>query len=500
MNDSVAQEKSFAKIALGALLLCLALRIFMLEAVSIIDPSEGRWAAASVRMLQTGNYLVPEIPARNGAWEVFWSKPALHYWSTALSIKLFGVHNWTPRLPAFVSACFILLLVYRLAREWFSRERGLSAALICFTSVGFFAFCGAALSDMTLAACASAAFFSMWRHTQAPDKNKQRLWGVAYFASLGLGMLTKGPVCIVMVGFGIIIWSLLSNRWSWIKTLPWFLGFTAFFLIIGPWFYAAERQSPGYMKYFLFSENFGRFMGKEFGNLYGSTGHPYPRGFAWIMIIAAFAPWSFLLVYRFYRWIRSVFKNRAAFKDALAPVRSNPQLAFALGWGLGPVAFLGLSQNMVPTYLLPAFGGLSLTILLIWRESDWARIQRNIPRIGAAMCLAAAIGVGIASEHINGRRSSERLFRAAEKSAKPGDTLVIFDRLAFSSFFYLGPTPAFAIKSGVELKNLDSSTGRLFSFQKRDEDKLPAGYLDAFTDRKESGSWVLYTRKDAPQG
>lgn len=491
MKDSAPHQQSIAKVALGALVLCLVLRIILLQAVSIIDPSEGRWAAASARMLQTGNYLVPEIPDRNGAWEVFWSKPVLQYWNTALSIKLFGVHNWTPRLPAFVSACLILLMVYLLARDWLGRERALLAALICFTSVGFFSFCGAALSDMTLAACASAAFFSMWRHTQAPDKNKQTLWGVAYFASLGLGVMTKGPVCIVMVGFGLIIWSLLSNRWSWLKTLPWFLGFAAFFLIIGPWFYAAEQRSPGYMKYFLFSENFGRFMGKEFGNLYGSTGHPYPRGFAWIMIIAAFAPWSLVLAARLGQLIW-----KSGLRAGVGKARSNPQLAFALGWGLGPVAFLGLSQNLVPTYLLPAFGGLSLTLALVWAELDVARIGKIIVRTGVVMCFAAAVGVGISSEHINGRRSSERLFRAAEKSAKPGDTLVIFNRLAFSSFFYLGPTPTFNIKAGVELEDLDASTGRLFGFQKRDEGRLPAGFLDAFGERQDLGSWVLYTRKD----
>ena len=60
-----------------------------------IKSEEGRRILPAVTMLETGNYLVPQIGS-----EPYFRKPPLVNWLDAGSVKLFGVRNeWHARPP-----------------------------------------------------------------------------------------------------------------------------------------------------------------------------------------------------------------------------------------------------------------------------------------------------------------------------------------------------------------------------------------------------------------
>ena len=61
-----------------------------------IKGEEGRRIFPAITMLETGNYIVPQV----GSGEYF-SKPPLVNWLVAASFKIFGARNeWTARLPS----------------------------------------------------------------------------------------------------------------------------------------------------------------------------------------------------------------------------------------------------------------------------------------------------------------------------------------------------------------------------------------------------------------
>src|SRR5215472_8866603 len=49
-------------------------------------------------------------------------KAPLMYWALAASFKVFGVHEWSARLPIALGVLALLLLVYRLGRRVFNQD------------------------------------------------------------------------------------------------------------------------------------------------------------------------------------------------------------------------------------------------------------------------------------------------------------------------------------------------------------------------------------------
>src|SRR5229473_8550456 len=64
-----------------------------------IKGEEGRRILPAISMLETGNYLVPQVGG-----EAYFRKPPLINWLVAASFKIFGARNeWTARLPSAIS-------------------------------------------------------------------------------------------------------------------------------------------------------------------------------------------------------------------------------------------------------------------------------------------------------------------------------------------------------------------------------------------------------------
>jgi 4-amino-4-deoxy-L-arabinose transferase-like glycosyltransferase len=61
-----------------------------------IKGEEGRRILPGITMIETGNYLVPQVGG-----ETYFRKPPLINWLVAGSFRIFGVQNeWTARAPA----------------------------------------------------------------------------------------------------------------------------------------------------------------------------------------------------------------------------------------------------------------------------------------------------------------------------------------------------------------------------------------------------------------
>src|SRR3954471_15265504 len=77
-----------------------------------IKGEEGRRILPAVTMLDTGNYLVPQVGS-----EPYFRKPPLVNWLVAASFKLTGIRNeWTARLPSVFSVLIVALAFITVAR------------------------------------------------------------------------------------------------------------------------------------------------------------------------------------------------------------------------------------------------------------------------------------------------------------------------------------------------------------------------------------------------
>jgi 4-amino-4-deoxy-L-arabinose transferase-like glycosyltransferase len=101
------------------------------------------------------------VPRLNG--EPFLEKPPLVYWTIALSLKLFGIHDWAARLPAVFFGWGTLLFTGLLAQRIYGREAAAAALLSLATSVGFLVVSHHVESDAGLVFFVAASAYFLWR-------------------------------------------------------------------------------------------------------------------------------------------------------------------------------------------------------------------------------------------------------------------------------------------------------------------------------------------------
>ena len=97
-----------------------------------IKGEEGRRILPAVTMIDTGNYLVPQVGS-----EPYYRKPPLVNWLVAASFKVTGARNeWTARLPSVLSVLAVALAFVGIARRSLGPNGSLAAAMIWLTNFG----------------------------------------------------------------------------------------------------------------------------------------------------------------------------------------------------------------------------------------------------------------------------------------------------------------------------------------------------------------------------
>ena len=124
-----------------------------------------------------------------------------------------------------------------------------------------------------------------------------------------------------------------TGRWNIVWTrLPWVIGVLATAALVVPWYWAAERATPGFLDYFLAGEHWKRFVEPGWkGDLYGAA-HARPRGMIWLFWIAAALPWSAAAL----AWLARAIARR---HSDLWTLVADPWRLYLVLWTVTPMAF-----------------------------------------------------------------------------------------------------------------------------------------------------------------
>ena len=79
--------------------------------LDVMEVDAAQYAAMARELAAGGDWLQFRFRGAD-----YLDKPPLLFWTSALSFKLFGVHNWSYKLPSILAALFGLYATYRLAR------------------------------------------------------------------------------------------------------------------------------------------------------------------------------------------------------------------------------------------------------------------------------------------------------------------------------------------------------------------------------------------------
>ena len=339
------QKKTF----LLVFLFTVGTRVLTLGAYPIFDTTESRYAEISRKMVETGNWITPQI----SFGVPFWGKPPLSFWLTAASISSFGINDIAARLPSFVLAILIGWLIYRLASRHRNWNCAVMGVFVLSSMALFFFMSGQVMTDQALVLGTTLSMAAFW-HALAETGRNGRIWGYLFFVGLAIGVLAKGPVAIVLTAIPIGIWVFLHKKWrALFDHLPWILGTILLLAIALPWYLLAEMRTPGFLYYFIVGEHWDRYTQRGWrGDLYGST-HVHPRGMIWVYWIAAAFPWSLV-------FIALLAKFTVRFRPLLSTIVKDNWLTYLILWAAAPLILFTFTANILMTYVLPSLPAFAL--------------------------------------------------------------------------------------------------------------------------------------------
>ena len=339
------------------------------------DQGEPREGLQVIEAIDQGEWL---LPLRNGV--EFPSKPPLFHWFGGLVAVLLGrVDELTLRLPSALVATAILLAVSWFgARRW-SVEAGLYAAFILATSFEWIRAARSARVDMLLTGCLTSAFLALEIIARAPVPSPVAL--AVFYVSIGLAVLTKGPVGLVLPVLLAVAYLAARRDLGRIRSMHPVIGGAVVLLISGWWYFmAAVTWGDAFVRKQLLGENVARFL--TGADAFDVAVQPRPVYYYLTHLFADFAPWCFLLV---------------PLGLYLYHIRRRPegsQYVFPLIWFTVIVVFYSIAAGKRSRYILSAYPAAAL-LLGIW----WSQLSRqSISLPSAARWILygmAAAGLGI---------------------------------------------------------------------------------------------------------
>lgn len=411
------------------------LRLSSLGIYPLADTTEARYGGIARLMLETGDWITPQI----SLGVPFWGKPPLSFWLTTMSMNFLGVNEFAARIPSLILGVIVSALVWHIASKKRNSNYALVSILLLNSMLLFWISSGAVMTDHALLTGITLSMVAFWL-TLKNESTTSILWGYVFFVGIAIGLLAKGPVILVLVGLPAVVWVLISGQWREVlRGFPWISGLCLTAAITLPWYILAEVQTPGFLNYFIIGEHWNRFLvpGWE-GDLYGS-GHLTTRGTIWLYWMVCALPWSVVLpIFAFSKQTRKGFR--------LFFSRRNDWTLYLVLWTITPMLFFTLARNILPAYVLPGLPGFSLLlseIIFLCPDEQRKKINKSVKWIvSGQLLLLTIVFVYVALGNGPAERSQENLVASFYEDRESKASQLIYpyngSHAPYSADFYSG--------------------------------------------------------------
>lgn len=353
-----------------------------------IKGEEGRRILPAVRMIETGDYVVPKVGS-----EPYLRKPPLINWLVAASFKIFGQRNeWTARLPSVLCVLAVALVFITVARRSLGATGSTVSALIWLTNFGMIEkgrLIEIEALYISLFAIAFVCWLSWWEEKRSPWLT----WLVPWIF-LGLGWLAKGPIHLFFF-YAIVIavlWRSRELRTIW--NVPHLIGVIVMVSIFAAWAIPFLKMTDGAHVAQVWSRQFsGRLAGAGFN--FGGWALNIPRSLGY------FLPWIV--------FVPLLIGAKSGPEESRQNVRSahRPQAYVAVALFLAiliPLVIVDLIPGSLPRYTMPLlapfawlFGSVLTAETVAWprwlggKTFSLKGRQRAIALLAVATCAAVCV-------------------------------------------------------------------------------------------------------------
>jgi len=378
-------ENMFKKILKNEYILVL----FVAAAVSfsfqgsrgLYETSEGRYAECAREMVESGNYLEPQV-----GYRPHFTKPPITYWAIAGGLKVLGQNEWGVRIYNSFAFVLTVLAVTAIGAMLWGKKSGVLAGLVYATSPYpvFAAF--STTTDTLLTMWNVFVLLCYVKSRRCESVGQQRLWTAAMWLCAGFGVLTKGPMgCLFLPSIAIWHW-LRGYRLRELFYLPGVILFAA----VGLWWYVLIWvRHPGLARFMINEEILGRFT----GHLETHKSNP-----EWYKPFMIYIP---ILFFGAGIWLggltEAIKRKRLAEMIRLTKrVKTHPNESFLFLVFSLPILVFFLAKARLLLYVLPLY---SVVALAAARGLELAGELRNgfskMVKIAAVSALVIIVGKGV---------------------------------------------------------------------------------------------------------
>src|ERR1700680_1464505 len=282
-------------------------------------------------------------------------KAPLMYWGVAASYTIFGVSDWSTRLPLMLGALALMLATYMLGKSAYGERGGLYSAVVLGTAVGPYIYTRFQIPDLMVGLWLALGFYFFQRSLQEVNPSRLTCWGFA--TTCALSVLTKSLIGLVFPFATIGLFLLLTHNLRHLRKLRLVSSSIVFLLIAAPWHILAALRNPaqgavrGFLWFYFVNEQFLRYLNKRVPPGYDTV----PLLIFWGLLILWLMPWCIFLP----QAVREIPRKWRGL-SAASNTEQRANLLFVL-WVLVIVVFFSFSTRQ-EYYTIPAVPGLALLI------------------------------------------------------------------------------------------------------------------------------------------
>lgn len=263
--------------------------------IDIMEVDAAQYATISYEMHESGNYL--QIYCRGYD---YLDKPPFLFWINQIFFFIFGVHEWSFKLGSLLFVLIGIYSTYQLGKLLYNKNAGLFAATILGSTQAWFLITQDVKTDGILV---STIIFTVWQWKSFILNKK---WKHLILLSIGIavGMLTKGPIGLVVPAMIMITDMALTGQWKMIFSWKYFIAGIIILAALSPMLYGLYLQydlHPGKevsngvkvnsgLRFYFWTQSFGRITGESKWHNNDSFFYFLPE------IVWAFLPWTIFII------------------------------------------------------------------------------------------------------------------------------------------------------------------------------------------------------------
>lgn len=264
---------------------------------------EPREAIVAVTMIDTHNWILPQ----NNGDEFAYKPPMFHWLVATTSVVIGSVNEFSARFPSALAGVVLAVMTFCFFARRKNQQTALLTSVIMLTTFEVHRAATNCRVDMILTLFIVLALYQLFRWTER-DLRGTPIWAILW---MGCGMLTKGPVAIILPCLVSCVYLWIQDRHFWF--VVWRFALIAMSAMILPclWYYAAWLQGGDKFLYLIYEENVLRFLGKMPYSSHENGAWYYP-----VVLLSSAVPYTLICLMALFTIQRKQWRKLQVLKSA----------------------------------------------------------------------------------------------------------------------------------------------------------------------------------------